>query len=312
VPNPTETPGVCIGRYLEKHWDWDAFPANSGYPELERAQMRYIGAGGSPKTDDRSTLPPGAFTCSLIFQEPGRKASTHHHKIEELFFVHRGNLTMSWQFGDEVIDFVVGPGDAVLNPTSRPHGFRNAGTEDCVMQIMVATAAPMHPTYTDHPSEHAVSPLRPASPEKRAEYMLEVERYLARASSVKPVTSKVDGGTFTASPYVMAPHFGGLVTPTHFTYAVDTLTRGATTPSYELGVEEAFMVIDGVLDLETFAGDGTASVQRLGARDLALVPAGVQHRLINSDAATARFGSIVGSKDGVPIAWERALTAASA
>jgi oxalate decarboxylase/phosphoglucose isomerase-like protein (cupin superfamily) len=312
VPNRTEAPAARIGRYLEKRWDWDAFPSNSGYPELERAQMRYIGAGGSPKTDDVSTLPPGAFTCSLIFQEPGRKASTHHHKIEELFFVHRGNLTMSWQFGDEVIYFIVGPGDAVLNPTSRPHGFRNAGTEDCVMQIMVATAAPMHPTYTDHPSEHAVSPLRPASPEKRAEYMQEVERYLARASSVKTLTSNVDGGTFTASPYVMLPHFGGLVTPTHFTYAVDTLTRGATTPSYELGVEEAFMVIDGVLDLETFAGDGTPSVQRLGARDLALVPAGVQHRLINNDAATVRFGVMVGSKDGVPIAWERALSAASA
>jgi glyoxylate utilization-related uncharacterized protein len=142
--------------------------------------------------------------------------------------------------------------------------------------------------------------------------MQEVERYLARASSVKPLTSKVDGGAFTASPYVMAPHFGGLVTPTHFTYAVDMLTRGATTPSYELGVEEAFMVIDGVLDLETFAGDGTSTVQRLGARDLALVPAGMQHRLTNSDAATARFGSIVGTKDGVPIAWERALSAASA
>jgi mannose-6-phosphate isomerase-like protein (cupin superfamily) len=312
MSNAAEPHGVRIGRYLEKTWDWDAFPANSGYPELERAQMRYIGAGGSPKTDDRSTLPPGAFTCSLIFQEPGRKASTHHHEIEELFFVHRGNLTMSWQFGDEVIDFIVGPGDAVLNPTSRPHGFRNDGSEDCIMQIMVATAAPMHPTYTDHPAEHAVSPLRPAAPEKRAEYLREIERYLARASAVRPIASAVEGGTFTASPYIMAQQFGGLVTPTHFTYAVDTLTRGATTPSYELGVEEAFMVLDGVLDIETFDGDGTASTQRLGARDLAFVPAGVQHRLRNSDAATARFGAIVGSKDGVPIAWERALSAASA
>jgi len=58
VSNPTDTPAVRIGRYLEKRWDWDAFPANSGYPELERAQMRYVGAGGSPKTDDRSTLRP--------------------------------------------------------------------------------------------------------------------------------------------------------------------------------------------------------------------------------------------------------------
>jgi len=311
VPNANKAPAARIGRYLEKTWDWDAFPANSSYPELERAQMRYVGAGGSPKTDDRSTLPPGAFTCSLIFQEPGRKASTHHHKIEELFFVHRGHLTMSWQFGDEVVDFVVGPGDAVLNPTSRPHGFRNDGTEDCVMQIMVATAAPMHPTYTDHPAEHAVSPLRPAPPEKRAEYMREVERYLARASATTAKMVAVDGGMFSASPYVMSPASGGLVSPTHFTYAVDTLTRGASTPAYALDVEEAFMVLDGVLDVETYDAAGTATVERLGARDLAWVPAGVKHRLVNRDAATVRFGAIAGSKDGVPIAWERALSAAA-
>jgi mannose-6-phosphate isomerase-like protein (cupin superfamily) len=298
-----------IGRYLEKSWDWDAFPANSGYPELERAQMRYIGAGGSPKTDDRSTLPPGAFTCSLIFQEPGRKASTHHHKIEELFFVHRGNLTMSWQFGDEVVDFIVGPGDAVLNPTSRPHGFRNDGTEDCVMQIMVATAAPMNPTYTDHPAEHSVSPLRPAAPEKRAEYLQEVERYLSRASAVKPHAAQVEGGTFTASPYVMSAASGGLVAPTHFTYAVDTLTRGAATPAYTLPVEEVFMVLDGVLDVETFDAAGNASAQRLGARDLALIAPGTKHRLVNRDAATVRFGAIAGSKDAVPIAWREAVAA---
>jgi mannose-6-phosphate isomerase-like protein (cupin superfamily) len=306
------TPAARIGRYLEKIWDWDAFPANSGYPELERAQMRYVGAGGSPKTGDRSTLPPGAFTCSLIFQEPGRKASTHHHKIEELFFVHRGQLTMSWQFGDEIVDFVVGPGDAVLNPTSRPHGFRNDGTEDCVMQIMVATAAPMHPTYTDHPAEHAVSPLRPASPQNRVKYMREVERYLARAKSVTAKTVTVDGGTYTVSPYVMAEAFGGLVAPSHFTYSVATLTRGASTPAYALDAEDAFMVLDGVLDVETFDSTGAGTTQRLGARDLAWVPAGVKHRLINRDAGTARFGAIVGSKDAGPILWERTLSTASA
>jgi mannose-6-phosphate isomerase-like protein (cupin superfamily) len=271
--------------------------------------MRYVGAGGSPKTDDRSTLPPGAFTCSLIFQEPGRKASTHHHEIEELFFVHRGHLTMSWQFGDEVVDFVVGPGDAVLNPTSRPHGFRNDGNEECVMQIMVATAAPMHPTYTDHPAEHAVSPLQPARPEKRAGYLREVERYLARAAAVRPHVVAVAGGTFSASPYVMSTAAGGLVTPSHFTYALETLTRGASTPVYALGFEEALMVIEGVRDVESYDAGGTPSVQRLGARDLAWIPAGTQHRLRNSDAGTVRFGAIAGSKDAAPIAWREALVA---
>ncbi len=301
-----ESPSIAVGRYLEKRWDWDAFPANSGYAELERAQMRYIGSGGSPKTGDRSTLPPGAFTCSLIFQEPGRKASVHHHQIEELFFVHRGTLTMTWQFGDETVDFVVGPGDAVLNPPTRPHGFRNDGTEDCVLQIMVATAAPMLPTYTDHPREHPVSPLRPAPPERAAAYLRDVEPYLCRASDAAAQTLAVDGGTFVARPYVMTREAGGRITPTHFAFAVDTLTRGAQTPAYTLDVEEAFMVIDGALDVESIDASGVAVTQRIGARDLALVPAGVAHRIVNRDAGTARFAVIAGAVDAAPFGWDRA------
>ena len=90
---------------------------------------------------------------------------------------------MSWQFGDEVIELVVGPRHAVLNKASRPHGFRNDGTEDWSPANQSSPPRrTMNPTYTDHPAEHAMSPLRPAAPEKRAEYLREVERYLARAS----------------------------------------------------------------------------------------------------------------------------------
>jgi mannose-6-phosphate isomerase-like protein (cupin superfamily) len=300
------SPTVAVGRYLEKRWDWDAFPSNRGFAELERAQMRFIGSGGSPKTGDRTTLPPGAFTCSLIFQEPGRKASVHHHQIEELFFVHRGRLTMTWQFGDETVDFVVGPGDAVLNPPTRPHGFRNDGTEDCVLQIMVATAAPMLPTYTDHPREHATSPLRAAPPERAAAYLREVEPYLCRASDAIAHAVPVTGGTFTASPYVMAPAAGGRVTPTHFTFALDSLTRDAETPAYALDVEEAFMVIDGALDVDTIGHDGTVTTERIGPRDLALVPAGVAHRIANRDAASVRFATITGAADARAFGWDAA------
>ena len=304
LSDPAESP-VHVGRYLEKHWDWDAFPANSGFAELERAQMRYIGAGGSPKTGDRATLSPGAFTCSLIFQEAGRKASVHHHQIEELFFVHRGHLTMTWQFGDETVDFVVGPGDAVLNPPARPHGFRNDGPEDCLMQIMVATAAPMLPTYTDHPADHPTSPLRPARAEVRDAYMREIEPYVARAADALPRSQGVDGGTFTSAPYVMAPDAGGRVTPTHFTFAVATLTRGATTPAYVLDVEEAVMVVDGVLDVETLdASEVVTATRRLGARDLALLPPRVRHRLANRDAAPVQFAAMAGATDVGPFAWQ--------
>jgi mannose-6-phosphate isomerase-like protein (cupin superfamily) len=310
VSDLIKTLNESVGRYLDKRWDWHAFPSNDGYPELERAQMRYIGSGGSPKAD-ASSLPAGAFSCSLIFQEPGRKASVHHHKIEELFFVHAGVLTMTWQFGDETIDFTCGPGDAVLNPPSRPHGFRNDGPDDCVLQIMVATAAPMLPTYTDHPADHPTSPLRPAPTAKHAEYVAEIDRYVARASRTRTQTQQVDGGTFTAAPYVMDSKYGGLVMPTHFCFALDTLTRGGQTAPYARPVEEAFMVIDGVLDVEFI--DGTQSaVQRLGPRDLALVPAGIERRLRNSDAATTRFASIVGEPVASPTGWRSGLAAARA
>jgi oxalate decarboxylase/phosphoglucose isomerase-like protein (cupin superfamily) len=104
----------------------------------------------------------------------------------------------------------------------------------------------------------------------------------------------------------MAPTAGGRVTPTHFTFALDTLTRGAETPAYALEVEEAFMVLDGVLDVETIARDGTVSTERIGPRDLALVPAGVAHRIVNRDAATVRFAAIAGAPDARAFGWDAA------
>lgn len=295
-------------RYLDKRWDWHAFPANDGYPELERAQMRFIGSGGSPKADPDS-LPAGAFSCSFIAQEPGRKASTHHHQIEELFYVHRGRLTMTWQFGDETVDFVCDAGDAVLNPPGRAHGFRNDGPDDCLMQIMVATAAPMLPTYTDHPKQHPVSPLRPAADSARARYLAQVEPYVARAARTEPLVAEVAGGTHTVRPLIMQPEHGGLVTPPHFTFAQNELTRGAATPAYRLAAEEALMVVDGVLDVELIEGDRSAR-ERLGPRDLVLIPAGCEHRLSNSDAGPVRFLAIVGDPAARPFGWRDVPVAA--
>jgi mannose-6-phosphate isomerase-like protein (cupin superfamily) len=309
VTNLADTLSANVGRYLDKRWDWDAFPSNRGYVELERAQMRYIGAGGSPKVGDPTTLAPGAFTCSLIYQEPGKRASVHYHQIEELFFIHAGTLTMTWQFGDELVDFTLGPGDAVLNPTNRPHGFRNDGPDDVVMQIMVATAGPMAPTYTDHPAKAAENrPLRPASTERRASYLAEIERSVARGARAKPQIATVDGGTIQVAPFVMPAARGGLVEPTYFSFALDTLSRGASTPLYRRDVEEAFMILDGVLDVELDA-DGEHARTRLGPRDLVLVQPGIRRRLLNEDAGTVRFASIIGARDVSPFGWvETALS----
>jgi mannose-6-phosphate isomerase-like protein (cupin superfamily) len=292
---------VQTARYVDKAWDWDAFPANSGYPELERAQMRYIGTGGSPKPDAR-TIPPGAFTCSLIYQQPRKRAAVHYHAVEELFFVHSGTLTLTWQYGNKTIDFDLGPGDAVLNPSDRPHGFRNDTDTDVVLQIMVSTAARMLPTYTEHPSMTEAPVMGPASEATRPALMRDAAQYIARAERA-PVTVDIAGGAFITQPLVFEAEAGGQVPPQSFCFATSTLERGGVTPDYTVAYEEAFMVMDGVLDVELLGGAAQWTTHRFGPRDLAHIPPGIPHRLRNSGAEPVRFATIAGSAQAVPVAW---------
>jgi len=85
-----------IGRHTDKSFDCDAFPGSRGFPDLARAQMRYIGAGGSPKADDPTTLKPGQFTLSLVHQPVGKYAACHSHEVVEHFLVLEGVLTVGW------------------------------------------------------------------------------------------------------------------------------------------------------------------------------------------------------------------------
>ena len=125
-----------IGRHTEKSFDWDAFPGSRGFPDLARAQMRYIGAGGSPKADDPSTLRPGQFTLSLVHQPVGKYAACHSHEVVELFLVLEGVLTVGWAWGDEVIEVQLGPKDMVLNRLGGGRGYRRAAPrpEGCDLQ----------------------------------------------------------------------------------------------------------------------------------------------------------------------------------
>src|SRR2546425_8803250 len=117
------------GWYTNKSFDWDAFPASRNFPDLARAQMRYVGAGGSPKVDDPGTLRPGRFTVSLVHQPAGKYAPTHAHEVEEAFLCLEGVLTVGWAWDGEVIEAKLGPRDLILQASERPHGFRNDGVD---------------------------------------------------------------------------------------------------------------------------------------------------------------------------------------
>src|SRR6266566_2320410 len=157
-----------IGHHTNKSFDWDAFPGSRGFPDLARAQMRYIGAGGSPKVDDPDTLPPGAFTLSLIHQPVGKYAPCHFHEVVEHFLVLDGVLTVGWAWDEDVIEARLAPFDMVLNATGRPHGFRNDGVGPVLMSISVGSAAPRPPQYTCHPKDHEAALARRfgAAPER--------------------------------------------------------------------------------------------------------------------------------------------------
>src|SRR5690625_2062030 len=117
-----------IGRATEKEWDWDAFALESNDPELVRAQMRFVGGGGSHKVDPDS-LTPESFTLSLLHCPVQRYAPAHTHEVVEHFLVLEGYLNVGWVYGDDVIEVKLGPGDLILNKIGRPHGFRNDGPE---------------------------------------------------------------------------------------------------------------------------------------------------------------------------------------
>ena len=174
-----------------------AFPGSAGFPELARAQMRYIGAGGSPKVDDPNTLKPGDFTLSLIHQPVGKYAACHSHEVVEHFLVLDGVLTVGWAWGEEVIEARLGARDMVLNQRGRPHGFRNDGVGPVLMSISVGSGAPKPPVYACHPRDNdgalarrfGAAPGRtiafdPASDDPRQQ---EFARHIVRHAERRPV-----------------------------------------------------------------------------------------------------------------------------
>ncbi|MEZ5751822.1 MAG: hypothetical protein R3D60_07605 [Paracoccaceae bacterium] len=144
---------ASTGRFTDKTFDWKAFPSNIGFPELERAQMRYIGAGGSPKVGDTSTLKAENFTLSLIYKEPGRYAACHSHEIEESFLILSGALIVGWEKDGEVVEVNLGPKDMILNAREVAHGFRVDGVEPVMMSISVDVGKPLPPVYRYHPKD---------------------------------------------------------------------------------------------------------------------------------------------------------------
>lgn len=298
-----------IGRHTAKTFDWDAFPGSRGFPDLARAQMRYVGGGGSPKANDPATLKAEHFTFSLVNKPAGNFAASHSHEVVEHFIVLQGVLTVGWVWGDEVIEAKLGPKDMVLNKLGRPHGFRNDGVEPVLMQITVGSGKPEPPVYVCHPKNKDLDLARrfgAGSPEKVYAFdpesadprQQELAKHVMRYRDARPVWDKAG---FARMTYIGE----NAVPPQHYRMDLIHLPKGVAVKPYSRDVEDVYFVLDGTVTVG-WEENGKVVEQRLGSRDLIFNPAGRAHYFRNDGVTDAQFTMVVGSPQPENIPFQAA------
>jgi len=140
-----------VARLNDRHADWNvlAFQAKVD-PKYRRAQMRYVGGGGTGQHDDPNIIKAGHFTLSTMILPPGNEGPLHlHSDVEELFFVLEGELTCIWSDGINQIERQLGPRDLIWIPAGIWRGVRNDGQTQTAFLTMLGTAKPELPAYPD-------------------------------------------------------------------------------------------------------------------------------------------------------------------
>lgn len=143
-----------IARYDSREYDWDALKFQADFdPKYRRAQMRYMGTGGTGVGSDMNTVPSEHFTFSTMVLPPGCEGPSHvHHDVEEVFFMLRGKIRLFLDDGGETWETELRERDLVSVPPGVYRGLLNHGQEEALMCVMLANPKPTIPTYPpDHP-----------------------------------------------------------------------------------------------------------------------------------------------------------------
>src|SRR5574337_181771 len=107
-------------------YDWNALKFQTQVdPKYGRAQMRYVGTGGTGVVGgDTNTVPAEHFTFSTMVLPAGHEGPLHiHYDVEEVFFVLRGKVKMIAESvdGRSEWEVVVGERDLISWPRSEEH-----------------------------------------------------------------------------------------------------------------------------------------------------------------------------------------------
>jgi quercetin dioxygenase-like cupin family protein len=143
-----------VARHETRSYDWNALKFQADFhPKYRRAQMRYVGTGGTGVKSDANVVPAEHFTFSTMLLPAGAEGPMHiHNDVEEVFFVLRGRVRVSCEKDGEQWETILGERDLVSIPPGVYRGEVNIGEEDALMCVMLGSAKPVTPTYPpDHP-----------------------------------------------------------------------------------------------------------------------------------------------------------------
>ena len=140
-----------VARLKDRQMDWGVLDFQTKVtPKYARAQMRYVGGGGTGQHDDPNIIPAGHFTLSTMILPPGHEGPLHlHSDVEELFFVLEGQLVCIWSDGERQIERTLGPRDLVWIPAGIWRGVRNDGGSDVMFLTMLGAQKPELPAYPE-------------------------------------------------------------------------------------------------------------------------------------------------------------------
>ncbi len=140
-----------VARLTDRRPDWGVLDFQAKVdPKYRRAQMRYVGGGGTGRHDDPNIIQAGHFTLSTMILPPGHEGPLHlHSDVEELFFVLEGTLTCIWSDGRRQIERTLGPRDLIWIPAGVWRGVRNDGDKEAAFLTMLGAQKPELPSYPE-------------------------------------------------------------------------------------------------------------------------------------------------------------------
>ena len=138
-----------VARFATRKYDWDALKFQADYdPAYRRAQMRYVGTGGTGVASDMNTVPSAHFTFSTMVIPAGNIGPSHiHYDVEEVFFVMRGMMKIVCEKDGQRWEAVLNERDLISVPPGVYREESNIGDEDALMCVMLGTPKPITPTY---------------------------------------------------------------------------------------------------------------------------------------------------------------------